>query len=141
MPLRSMLDNFFSSQRPLFSLSDQVWNPPTDIFETPQATVIRMEVAGLDEQQLNITAQQNVLNVQGRRALPNPQEPVNFHLMEIHHGHFQRTFQFSFTLNKDEIKASYERGFLLIELQRPDSPVTRVSVEILGELGGPEKNS
>lgn len=136
MPNRSMLDNFFSSQRPLFSLSDQVWNPPTDVFETPEATMIRMEVAGLDEQHLNITAQQNVLIVQGRRALPSPPEQVNFHLMEIHHGNFQRVFQFSFTLAKEDIRATYDKGFLMIELKRPRMSVTQVTVEILTPESG-----
>lgn len=131
MSIRSTLDNFFSSQRPLFSLSDHVWNPPTDIYETPDATVIRIEVAGLDEQHLHITTRQNVLIVQGRRALPHPPQ-VNFHLMEIHHGQFQRVFQFSFALHSDDIHATYDKGFLIVEIKRRETVVTRVTVEVLG---------
>ena len=67
-----MIDNFFSSQRPLFSLSKQVWNPPTDIYESGEVTKIKMEVAGLDERELEITVQADMLVVRGRRAPDRP---------------------------------------------------------------------
>jgi len=70
--LRHMIDNFFSSQRPLFSLSKQVWNPPTDIYESGEVTKIKMEVAGLDERELEITVQVDMLVVRGRRAPDRP---------------------------------------------------------------------
>ncbi|HOE95755.1 MAG TPA: Hsp20/alpha crystallin family protein [Candidatus Sumerlaeota bacterium] len=135
MGYQSMLDNFFSSQRPLFSLSQRVWNPPTDIYETEEAAIIRMEVAGLDENQLNIITQGELLIVRGRRDRQLPHRKINYHLMEVHYGGFERLFAFSFPLDEKKIKATYERGFLTIEVPRQAPQVTEVSVRIIEEAG------
>lgn len=134
-----MLDNFFSSQRPLFSLSNRVWNPPTDIYETDTATIVKMEVAGLDEKQLNITAQKNMMIVRGKRIQSHPGIKINYHLMEVHYGAFERVFAFSYNLNQEKIKASYERGFLLIEVGKHDQTTTKVTVKIIQDTSKPTK--
>jgi len=132
MPQRSMLDHYFSSPRPLFSLSSRIWNPPTDIYESGEATTIRMEVAGLDESHLRIVSQQNLLIVRGRRAHAHADPArVNYHLMEIHYGEFERVFAFSFDIDEGTIKASYERGFLIVEVGKRAPHVTHVKVEII----------
>jgi HSP20 family protein len=135
MPFESILDNFFSSQRPMFSLSRRVWNPPTDIYENSEATFIKIEVAGLDESQMRITADHNLLVVRGQRmncpASEPAQEKVNYHLMEIHYGQFERVFAFSFTLDESSIKATYERGFIVIEVRKNPARVTHVSVQVI----------
>ena len=131
MPYQTMLDNFFSSQRPLFSLSKRVWNPPTDIFEEDDTTLIKMEVAGLDESQLQITADRNVLIVRGQRIHSHCGQKINYHLMEIHYGQFERVFAFSFTLDKDSITATYEKGFILIRVVNKVPRVTNVTVQVI----------
>lgn len=133
MPYQQMLDNFFSSQRPLFSLSNRVWNPPTDIFEEGKLTHIRMEIAGLDESAMQLVVQRNVLIIRGRRDQEHTgtRENMNYHLLEVHYGEFERAFAFSFTLQEDKIKARYERGFLIVEVERTQPVVTKVSVEII----------
>ena len=129
-----MIDNFFSSQRPLYSLSKRVWNPPADIYETDEATHIKMEVAGLDEEQLSITAEGDLLVVRGRRRLDDIGRKVNYHLMEVHYGEFERVFAFTHGLAQRSIKASYEKGFLMIEVRREPTQSTSVSVRIVEEF-------
>jgi HSP20 family protein len=130
-----MLDHYFSSPRPLFSLSSRIWNPPTDIYETGEATTIQMEVAGLDENGFQIIAQHNLLIVRGRRVYNHAQAAtVSYHLMEIHYGEFERVFAFSFDIDQNALKATYERGFLIIEVARQSPQVTRVKVEIVQEV-------
>lgn len=133
MTYQMMLDNFFSSQRPLFSLSKQVWNPPTDIYETEEMTLLKIEVAGLDEEQMQITTDRNLLIVRGHRAHGHADSKVNYHLMEIHYGCFERVFAFSFTLDADSVKASYEKGFILIEINKTARQVTNVTVQVVQE--------
>ena len=41
------IHDYFAAQWNQFSTSSRVWNPPTDIFEADELTVIRMEVAGV----------------------------------------------------------------------------------------------
>lgn len=134
MPFRPMLGSFVSSQRPLFSLANHVWNPPTDIYDIGETTVIKMEVAGLDEEQLQVIAQRNVLIIRGRRQQAEDASPkLHYHLMEIHYGEFERAFAFSFQLDQSTVKATYDRGFLVVEVGHSQPQVTRISVQIIGE--------
>lgn len=133
MPYQTMFDNFFSSQRPIFSLSRRVWNPPTDIYETNAGTIIKMEVAGLEDSQLQITADRNLLLVRGQRADSHASENIGYHLMEVHYGQFERVFAFSYILDEDAIKASYDKGFLIIEVARQPSQTANVTVQVLNE--------
>ena len=51
--------------------------------------------------------------------------------MEIHYGQFERVFAFSFTLDESSIKATYERGFIVIEVRKNPARVTHVSVQVI----------
>lgn len=133
MPYQSMLDNFFSSQRPLFSLSKRVWNPPTDICECEASTEIKIEVAGLDEKNLQIVADRNLLIVKGQRIQDHGGKKINYHLMEIHYGQFERVFAFSYNLNEESINASYEKGFLMIRVTKQSPNVTNVSINVVSD--------
>lgn len=88
---RTAFDNFFSSQRPLFSLSERLWNPPTDVYETAEAVFIKMEIAGLRDDDIDITVEDNLLRIRGCRreetpaqvdAGPGASERANYHLMK-----------------------------------------------------------
>lgn len=133
MPYNSMLDNFFSSQRPLFSLSKRVWNPPTDICESDEETAIKIEVAGLDEENLQILTERNMLIVRGRRCQACPAQKINYHLMEIHYGQFERIFAFSYNLSEETITAAYEKGFLQIRVRKSVPRATNVTIQVVQE--------
>ena len=75
---RALFDNFFSSQRPLFSLSEKVWNPPADVYETADSLVIRIEVAGVDQAEFDV-----VVNTSETDAARLDQGPEAFGLEEI----------------------------------------------------------
>lgn len=126
---KSMFDNFFPAQRPMFSLSENIWNPPTDIYEDDHATIIKMEVAGLEEDKFQVTVERNMLVVRGRR-LHDHGPRVNYHLMEIHYGRFERAFAFSFSLRQEQVHATYDKGFLIIEVKKTKAVPTEVSIQI-----------
>ncbi|HBF33857.1 TPA: hypothetical protein DDW35_04780 [Candidatus Sumerlaeota bacterium] len=110
-------DNIFSYERPFFSMSERVWNPPSDVYEVGKnQVVITMEIAGLKLDDLQITAENSYLVVRGCRA----EEPAksHYHLMEIRHGVFERAFRLSFPLHPENINAKYHDGFLVITLER-----------------------
>lgn len=136
MPYQSMLDNYFSSQRPLFSLSKRVWNPPTDIYEAEEETIVKIEVAGLDEKQLQITADRNLLIVRGQRVHSHANQEINYHLMEIHYGYFERVLAFSYSLDQDSIKAAYDKGFIVIRIANRTPRVTNVTVQLIHDTMG-----
>ncbi|OPZ20242.1 MAG: Spore protein SP21 [candidate division BRC1 bacterium ADurb.BinA364] len=130
---KTAFDSYFSSQGPLFSLSGRVWNPPTDIFETPEAFLLKMEVAGARVQDLEISVDENCLTVRGHRCDQDLSRTCRLHQMEIRYGRFERMFGLSSAVEAGAIEARYECGFLLIRLpkrlEKPKSVNINIHVE------------
>jgi len=126
----NLLDHFFLSPRPMFSLSERIWNPSVDVSETPDRVLIRMDIAGVRPGDFSVTVEQGVLTIRGRRQERTPEHDEEFHLMEIRHGHFERRFLISSSIVSDRIKAQYQDGFLDIEIPKGQGKGRSVTIEI-----------
>jgi HSP20 family protein len=93
-----------------------VWSPPTDLFETPSAYVVRVEIAGMREQDFNITLEHNYLNISGIRA--EPHERRAYHQMEVRFGEFNTVLVLPGAVDVKNARAEYEDGFLTITLPK-----------------------
>ncbi len=124
--LSSMLDLDTEVQRILRDMfpeprtalaSAQKWSPPTDVFRTPEGIVVRMELAGVDQDEIDITFKNNALIVRGVRS-DNFEEPKEaFWQLEIAHGPFERIIRLPAEVDGEKIeKAQYEQGLLIIKL-------------------------
>jgi len=115
-----MLDNFFHGKNPLFCPAERVWNPPTDVFETCNAIHIKMEVAGVREEDLEVKVVDNLLVIRGRRADEQSAKRENYHLMEIHYGSFERVFGLPTPMEVKSVSATLENGFLLVTIPKDE---------------------
>ncbi|MDQ7029392.1 MAG: Hsp20/alpha crystallin family protein [Ardenticatenia bacterium] len=100
----------------------RAWMPPMDVLETDEAYIVRLEIAGMNEQEFEITYQNGILAIRGTRAepfVPNRR----YHQVQIRYGEFFTAVRFRDALDEDRIEAEYESGFLTIWLpKRPSSP-------------------
>lgn len=124
----------FYQQSPKFMHAPHTWNPPTDVIELAGEIVIRMEIAGLDEQHLDIVAQGTLLMIQGRRDTRRGEIRGQYHLMEVAYGQFERVFDFSQALDPNAIEAIYERGFLAVHVRLLNPDPRPVTIKILDGL-------
>lgn len=132
-PFANPFAHFFSSQGPLFSVTRKLWNPPVDIFEAGDRTVIRMEVAGLSPNNFTVTTDGRRLIVQGRRGEQKNDAIVCYHLMEVRYGEFERVFEFPYILREEDVKATYEHGFLSIDVPKKSESESVLTVEVIEE--------
>jgi HSP20 family protein len=93
-----------------------VWRPPTDVFETENDYIVRIEIAGMREEDFNLSIDQNTLYISGNRTLHN--ELRTFFQMEIHTGEFYLEVELPGAINYNFIEAEYLNGFLLISLPK-----------------------
>lgn len=93
------------------------WQPATDIYETDDRIVMLIEIAGIKENDLTLTASQNYLLIQGVRNPPYD-SPRSIHQMEILYGEFSVELQFSIPVDYERIEAVYQQGFLRITLPK-----------------------
>jgi HSP20 family protein len=117
--------------QPLVIVSRKPWLPPTDVYETADAVVIKMEVAGIREGDLDISITGEVLRVRGSRQDEAAARKVGYHHLGIAYGEFMCDISLPGPVERDQIGAEYEAGFLTIRLPkaapRPAGPV-RVQV-------------
>ncbi len=92
------------------------WHPPTDLFETDEGYTIRMEVAGMNQEDFSIQYNKNVLVISGKRPLLN--RKCAYHRMEIPSGDFFTTVQLPENIDINAATAEYDRGFLTVEIPR-----------------------
>lgn len=106
--------------------NEAVWQPPTDVYETDDQVVIRVEIAGLSDGDYEVTLDGRTLVVAGERRDATPK--LAFQQMEIRHGKFRSQVHLPWALEASGQQATYENGFLLITL--PKAQVRRVPVRV-----------
>lgn len=128
--VKNLCDNFFSTQKPLFSLSPKIWNPPTDVYETKEHIIIKMEIAGVNKSDIEISLEDNLLKVGGFRHDRSKVGKENFHIMEIHYGNFERVFRLPKNLGVEQIEAIYQDGFLKISIPKVTLKQQEIEIKI-----------
>jgi len=109
----------------------RLWRPPTDVYETDSHVVVKIEVAGMDEDDFKISLVDRRLIVSGRRR--DPVGKLIYHNMEIRYGEFLSEVWIGWALDPAAIEATYEDGFLFVKL--PKAKEHRVPIRVAGEQG------
>jgi HSP20 family protein len=98
------------------------WRPLTDVYETPVELVVKMELAGVLEDAIEITVYADHLVVTGSRMQPDSAAAadlgVSFHEAQIHYGAFRAEVRLPIMVDGQRVTASLDQGFLLIHLPR-----------------------
>jgi HSP20 family protein len=103
------------------------WSPTADIHETEEAMTFAVELPGIAPDQVQVTAEENVLTIRGPRSLRHEGKiDARFHLIERHDGTFVRRFQLPTNVNASMITAEYENG--LLEVRIPKSALPQPTV-------------
>ncbi len=93
-----------------------VWSPPTDSYETEEAQVVRVEIAGMRDEDFEVVLENNILFISGSR--PDLPKRRAYHQMEIRFGKFTTAVGVPEPVNVDEARAEYKDGFLTVTLPK-----------------------
>ena len=113
--------------------SHSAWTPNTDVYETPDHLVVKMEIAGIEREDLQITLNDRLLMVRGYRKDPcrQRQHRCSFRQMEVDYGFFERRIVIPRSIDGSHVRATFHNGFLHIELPKSQhSEHTAVTVII-----------
>jgi HSP20 family protein len=99
-----------------WQVRSSLWSPPTDIYETDEQYVIRVEIAGMREADFEIIVEDNILTIGGNRS--NATERCAYHQMEIQFGRFEIGVELPAPVDVERASAHYEDGFLTIRLPK-----------------------
>ena len=98
------------------AMRPHVWRPPTDMYETDEAIVIRVEIAGMREQDFSVALEDRTLTIRGVRS--DPTERRAFYQMEIPFGEFSTEVELPAPIVNEGVEAVYRDGFLQITLPK-----------------------
>lgn len=110
------------------------WNPNVDIFEGPDGLLIRVELAGVTPEMVEIQVDDQALVVRGIRRDPQGSETASgyrFRQMEIDFGPFERILPLPFAVDGAQARATFRNGILSIRLPRAPAPqATHIRIQV-----------
>lgn len=94
-----------------------VFVPLTDIWETPEEIILKMDMPGVSKENLDIKVEGAILKIHGK--VDNDQ-PGNLLYAEQRAGDFHREFSLSNDLNQEKINASIQAGILTLKIAKSE---------------------
>jgi HSP20 family protein len=95
------------------------WYPSTDIYDTADDFVLKMDLPGVPKEEVSIEFQENVLTVKGERKNEVTEEKDCFCNMERVSGKFYRSFRFPENVDGSKITAIMKDGILELRIAKP----------------------
>lgn len=93
-----------------------VWQPPTDVYLTPDAIVVRVEIAGMQNAEFSVALDGRLLSIRGSRS--DVPERRAYHQMEIRTGDFLTEVELHWPVDAQNVRAEYYDGFLKVTLPK-----------------------
>ncbi len=93
-----------------------IWRPPGDILRYGDRWFIKLEVAGVCPEEVEITARKNALCVRGCRRDMLLEQGYYYHSLEISYSRFERIIELPFTIDAEAVRWEYTHGMLLVQL-------------------------
>ena len=113
--VNSLFREMNDSDSPLTTAS---FVPAVDIYEDTKKVVLKLEVPGIEEKDLDVRVENNTLTVKGERKFEKEEKEENFHRIERRYGSFYRAFTLPSTVDTEHIGANYSAGVLKLELNK-----------------------
>jgi HSP20 family protein len=129
------------------------WLPPMDLVETADHYVLRADLPGLSDGDVNVQLEDNVLTITGERKAQHEHEQEGYYRLERAFGAFSRSLTLPDGVEPDKVQAHFDRGVLEIRIAKPEQKKPRTVQITLGtrptdaktiestETGDPDTNS
>ena len=100
------------------ALTTTAFAPPVDVYEDEHNVVLKIEVPGIDEKDIDVRIENNTLTVHGERKFEREEKEENFRRVERNYGSFTRLFTLPNTVDPEQVSADYDKGVLKIKLAK-----------------------
>src|SRR6266513_2582385 len=126
----------YSPEGPEEALTTTALAPPVDIYEDEHNIILKIEVPGIDEKDIDVSVQNNTLTVHGERKIEKEEKEENYRRVERQYGSFTRTFTLPTTVDTENVAATYDKGVLKINLpKKAEAKPKQIKVNVNSEKG------
>jgi len=112
-----------------------VWAPAVDVLTKDDDLVIRAELPGLKQDDVDITLQNGVLTISGEHKVEEEQERANYHVRERRYGSFRRSMSLPEGTDESKVQARFEDGVLEVVVEGAAIEQAPKRIEIEGSGG------
>ena len=98
--------------------SGRLWNPAADVYQTREGWIVKLDLAGVRVEELEVEVYDSTLRVRGCRRDTFYQEGFTYHQMEITYSRFEKSIQFPCSIQGASMGRDYRDGLLIINLRR-----------------------
>ncbi|MDD5066501.1 MAG: Hsp20/alpha crystallin family protein [bacterium] len=133
--IKEIFYDFFSHENPFLMVAETHWRPNVDIYDTPKGIILKLELAGVKQEDISIYFENNKLQIKGHRSDYSIPEKISCQQIEINYGDFERTISleyYSGLIDKENIKATCKDGMLyvLLPLLEKDGEAARIKIKV-----------
>ena len=100
--------------------SGRGWHPSVDMYETEDDLVVRADLPGVDQKDVEVTLTDNALTIKGESKYEKEIEDKNVYRRERSFGRFARTLPITTKITPDQARAEFKNGVL--EVIIPKAP-------------------
>jgi HSP20 family protein len=127
VPLRTPFEDVAGLQKRLNSIFNDFVGPDTssasfvpavDVYEDPEKLVLKLEIPGVKQDDMDIRLENQTLVIRGERKFESNEKAENFHRIERRFGSFVRTFTLPQTVDAESVAATMDAGVLTISLTK-----------------------
>lgn len=109
--MEQLLDHI-SRKPPAVQFSPRVWQPAIDVYETDSELVVVVELAGVNEDDMEIVVDGDTFIIRGERRTTRVSSRCTYYQMEVSSGRFERTITLPLAVDPTKARASYQGGLV-----------------------------
>ena len=96
------------------------WVPAIDLVEEDEHLVLRADLPGLSEDDVNVEVKDGVLTVSGERRAEEKTEEKGYHRIERSYGSFSRSLSIPEGIDPEQVSAEFDNGVLEVRIPKPE---------------------
>ena len=126
--MNRLFDRFFEG-RPANGAVARRWIPAMDLVETGDHLVLRADLPGMTEDDIEIEIKDGVLTVSGERKSERESKGEGYHRVERAFGSFSRSLSLPEGVDTGKVEANFDKGVLEVRVPKPEeTKPTRVEI-------------
>ena len=107
------------------------WMPTVDVLEKDGNLMLRAEIPGMEEKDIELKLEGKTLTLKGERKMESEDNAGTYHRVESFYGSFSRSFRLPDTADLEKVHAGYKNGVLTVTIpQKPEAQPREIPVSV-----------
>jgi len=120
--INRLFSTLFDTATPVAGRATRQWTPALDVVENDNEYVVRADLPGIGEDDVNVEVKDGVLRIAGERKSEHEERKDGYTRIERSFGSFARSLTLPEGVDPESVKASFDKGVLEIHVPKPEAP-------------------